>query len=534
MLNKRMHNVFMLAFPIVVMLVLVVGWHPLATQAAPAATVVVQNVNNNGPGSLRQTIADANYGDTIIFDASLSGQTIVLASELEINKNLIINGSVPITISGNNATRVFNVNGDNIDVTFDHLTIANGNVQTIDCGSSSEKCGGGIMVQNRDITVTVMYCTLISNTADLGGGFYIDSGAATIGYSTISDNTANGTGGGGLFNYFGTMTVNSSDFSGNVSDMAGGGFFNYYGEAMVSTSLFWGNTAVYGGGLMNDSSTITINASTFSSNTATIAGGGFTNDTNESDGVAMVNVSTFWGNTAGIAGGGVRDYYGTTMFSNSIIANSLNGGDCYHAGGDSAIISNGYNLDSDGSCGLTSIGDLPNTDPQLDALADNGGPTMTHALLPGNPIIDAGNCAGGIVTDQRGVPRPRGDNCDIGAYESRGFTLSAAGGALQEGTVGTAFANPLALSISSGYGEPVDGGLVTFSAPLNGAGLTFTETVAIINDGAVSLPVTANGEAGSYVVTANTNGNFGDAINYNLTNLFRTFIPIVMMPDETD
>jgi hypothetical protein len=244
-------------------------------------------------------------------------------------------------------------------------------------------------------------------------------------------------------------------------------------------------------------------------------------------------VSTFFGNTAGDAGGGIHSYFGTTILFNNIIANSPNGSDCDHLGG-SSIISNGYNLDSDGSCGLTSIGDLPNTDPQLDALADNGGPTMTHALLPGNPIIDAGNCAGGPVTDQRGVPRPRGDNCDIGAYESRGFTLTSTDGTLQEGTVNTAFANPLALTVSSGYDEPVDGGMVTFNAPLSGAGLTFTETVAAISGGAVSLPVAANGEAGSFVVSANTKGNFSNPIDFNLTNLFRKFIPIVMVSDELE
>jgi hypothetical protein len=529
MLKKRTQIVSILAFPIVATLVLIVGLRPFSTQAAPEATISVQNVNDSGPGSLRQTIADANNGDTIIFDASLSGQTIILVSELEINKNLSINGTVPITISGNNATRVFNVNGTNLNVTFDHLTIANGNVQTTDCGSASERCGGGIMIQNSSITVTVMHSTLISNTAGLGGGLYNASGTATVSVSALFGNTADGTGGGGLFNYYGTMTVSSSALSGNTANLGGGGLFNFHGTATVSASLLSGNTAVYGGGLFNDFGTVTIITSTLSGNTASEFGGGLYNDS----GTATVGVSTFFGNTAGDTGGGIRSYYGTTRLSNSIIANSLNGSDCDHLGG-SGIISNGYNLDSDGSCGLTSIGDLPNTDPQLDALADNGGPTLTHALLPGNPIIDAGNCANGPATDQRGVPRPRGDNCDIGAYESRGFTLTSTGGTPREAAVNTAFANPLALTVSSGYGEPVDGGMVTFTAPLSGAGLTFTETVAFISDGAVSLLVTANGVAGSYVVTANTNGSFSGAVDYNLTNLFRTFMPIVMMSGEPD
>ena len=88
--------------------------------------------------------------------------------------------------------------------------------------------------------------------------------------------------------------------------------------------------------------------------------------------------------------------------------------------------SSGHNLDSDGSCGLSGPGDLPNTDALLGLLADNGGPTQTHALLAGSPAIDAGDNAACPATDQRGVARPQdgdGDGaavCDIGAYELGG------------------------------------------------------------------------------------------------------------------
>ena len=130
-----------------------------------------------------------------------------------------------------------------------------------------------------------------------------------------------------------------------------------------------------------------------------------------------MNNSTFSGNSAP-SGGGILNF-GTATLKNTIVANSPSGGDCVGAS------DGGYNLVEDGSCltaGTTSI----SGDPLLGELADNGGPTKTHALLEGSPAIDAipdtnGSTPGcgdaGITTDQRGVARPQGSACDIGAYE---------------------------------------------------------------------------------------------------------------------
>ncbi|MCS7222228.1 MAG: choice-of-anchor Q domain-containing protein [Anaerolineae bacterium] len=88
------------------------------------------------------------------------------------------------------------------------------------------------------------------------------------------------------------------------------------------------------------------------------------------------------------------------------------------------MTSQGHNLSDDATCAawLTASGDLNHTDPRLGPLQDNGGPTPTHALLPGSPAINAGTNVGCPPTDQRGVPRPQGPRCDIGAFE-RGFTV---------------------------------------------------------------------------------------------------------------
>ena len=112
---------------------------------------------------------------------------------------------------------------------------------------------------------------------------------------------------------------------------------------------------------------------------------------------------------------------------------------------------------------------LINTDPLLGPLADNGGPTQTMALLPGSPAINAGVAVPGVTTDQRGVTRPQGNATDIGAFESRGFILAVVSGDDQSTETGTAFPAPLVVSVVSPFGEPVAGGLVTFTAPVTGA-----------------------------------------------------------------
>ena len=99
--------------------------------------------------------------------------------------------------------------------------------------------------------------------------------------------------------------------------------------------------------------------------------------------------------------------------TNTIIANN-SGGDCSKTG----AFGSGHNIDSDGTCDLKATGDKSNVDPKLGPLADNGGPTLTHALLPGSPAINAIPSQDCVVTrDQRGAFRPQGAGCDIGAYE---------------------------------------------------------------------------------------------------------------------
>jgi hypothetical protein len=109
------------------------------------------------------------------------------------------------------------------------------------------------------------------------------------------------------------------------------------------------------------------------------------------------------------------------ILENTIIANNSSDvpeGDCLTTVGLSRILSQGNNIDSDGSCYLDQPGDLPGIDPMLAELEDNGGATDTHALLPTSPALGAGKLTNCTAADQRGVMRVDDSSCDIGAFES--------------------------------------------------------------------------------------------------------------------
>ena len=328
---------------------------------AQAAPFSVTNTADSGEGSLRQAISDANANageDTIAFDPSLSGQTITLASQLTITDSAgltIDGGSADITVSGNNAVRVFDVRSG-AKLTLNNLTVANGR-------------GAG------------------------GGGIYNNAGTVAVTNSTLSGNSAPyvSTSGGGIENNNGTLTVTNSTLSGNSADYKGGGIHNWNGG------------------------TLTVTNSTLSGNRVTDVDYGSGGGIASYGGTLTVTNSTLWGNSAGAGrGGGIESYGGSATLKNTIVANSPSGGNC------SVTVTNGgYNLDSDGSCGFgTTNNSLSGVDPKLGDLADNGGPTKTHALLAGSPAIDKGNSFG-ATTDQRGVARPQGAASDIGAFESQ-------------------------------------------------------------------------------------------------------------------
>jgi len=173
--------------------------------------------------------------------------------------------------------------------------------------------------------------------------------------------------------------------------------------------------------------------------------------------------------------------------------------------------------------GITDNGNnLAGAGPLLAPLGNYGGPTQTMALLPGSPAINAGANTGAPATDQRGISRDGA--VDIGAFESRGFTIAVTSGSPQSTLILSAFGSPLAASVSSAFSEPVTGGTVTFSAPSSGASCTFPGNVTITtrtidaSGMATSPTLTANGTAGGpYDVAASTATGL-PAASFALTN----------------
>ena len=259
--------------------------------------------------------------------------------------------------------------------------------------------------------------------------FQILSGKVTISGATIRGGNVSKQDGGGILNA-GNLSLEAVVVTGNKTTGNGGGVANTSaGTLAISKSTISNNTAgVNGGGLANFGASTFAN-DTVSGNTAAAAGGGL-----YTAGNATLNNLTIAGNVADSDqngsgdGGGLFQSAGTLNLSNSIVAGNLDRSnkvqypDC--AG---ALASLGYNLiQSTAGCSIsgTTTGNLLGLSPALGLLQDNGGPTPTMALQNGSPAVDAGSPAlpgvgGGAceIADQRGVSRPQGLHCDMGAFE---------------------------------------------------------------------------------------------------------------------
>jgi predicted outer membrane repeat protein len=365
-------------------------------------------------------------------------------------------------ISGNTAS---SSNGGGIYSTSGSLTL-----DDVALGHNSAAVGGGGLFIGDTASLTLTNATLSDNTASsYAGGIHLDGSAVltnvildhnsapyaggidnngtavlTLDHVTLTNNSATHDS-GGLGNE-GRATLTNVTLSGNSTGGEGGGI-DSFGPITLTNVTLSGNSAAFGGGMMDYDAASLTNV-TFSGNTASNYGGGvylsaasLLHTLHEgsdrpvsgglADGVQRVNLTaavmltnaTLYDNTA-LGGDSIYRFHGAITLKN-VILRSTHGMNCadqvdYFTG----IVSAGFNLSSDTSCGLSQVSDQSNLDPRLKPLANNGGFTLTHLPRVGSPVIDAGQCEAG--TDQRGKSRPVGAACDIGAVEWRvqdGFAI---------------------------------------------------------------------------------------------------------------
>jgi Bacterial Ig-like domain (group 3) len=303
-----------------------------------------------------------------------------------------------------------------------------------------------------------------------------------------------------------------------------GAGLNNQGSVQLADCTVSGNSATGVGGGVDNQGVITLTNCTFSGNDASGGGAGIANS-----GTAELFACTLTGNTATVGGGIDNLGTGTATLEDTLIAaNASAAGPASDIGGsDPDGVTGAFDLVGIGGAGgISGTGDIVLSTLAglgLAPLANYGGPCATIALLPGNPAIGAGTAISGIIADARGdfLDSP---NPDIGAFQSQGFVLTlAVGSSPQETDTGTAFADPLALTVTANNSEePVAGGVVTFAAnpPSNGASADLSALTATISStGTVQITATANSVAGSYTVVASTGE--ADTAAFALSNLYQ-------------
>jgi hypothetical protein len=382
-----------------------------SVKSARSATITVVNTNDSGPGSLRDALAIANDGDKI--DATgVSGTILLTSGELQVTRNVIISGpgAGNLKVDANHNSRLFENFASN--VTISSLTITNGGSF---CDPCPEQGGilnhGGLIVSDCVVSHSTTYYLYA------GGGIHSE-GTLTVTRSTIYANSSGS--GGGIFSD-GTLTVINSTISDNsaICPRCGGGGIVSTGQATVTNTVISGNSAAccFGGGIFN-SGNLTVTNSTISGNKVLRSGmgGGIWNAGN-----LTVSKSTISDNWAPTASGILNSNRGAAQIGDTILNAGASGGTIANAG---TFTSLGYNLASDNGGGvLTGPGDQTNTDPMLGPLQDNGGPTFTHALLPGSPAVEKGDPSftPPPFYDQRGPGFDRVVNgrMDIGSFEGQ-------------------------------------------------------------------------------------------------------------------
>ncbi|MBN2388916.1 MAG: hypothetical protein JXB85_18015 [Anaerolineales bacterium] len=325
-------------------------------------------------------------------------------------------------------------------------------------GNQAHDRGGGL---NNQGTATLTAVTFADNQTrgQAGGGALFNAGTLTIASCIFQGNQATQNGDGGAISNTGTAEITGLEAYANTASGDGGAIANLEpGQLALSESTLSSNTATFGGGIANNGGQATLSGVTVDNNTVQYSGGGVMNSNDATMNLSNVTVS---GNVAGDLAGGIGNggadatlfAFNVTIAYNSaqnLFSHDSNGGSgIHHLGGTVmfvnvllagnqttncggwGFVASGLNLSSDASCLFDGYGNLQSTDPLLEPLANNGGTTLTHALRPDSPAIDAGTEWLAPPIDQRGVDRPvDGDmdgllRVDIGAFEYAYVVASA-------------------------------------------------------------------------------------------------------------
>ncbi len=380
----------------------------------------------DGVTSLREAIFATNTvpgADEIVFGFGHDGPATILLEEgeLEITDALTITGDGPdlLTIDAQQQSRIFNITAGEGDFTFAGMTLTGGKTAG-NGGAIRSKVTGSLTIQNSAVSDNAS-----TRSGTHGGGIFA-LGNMMVASSTITGNSSDRHEGGGISGY--NITVSTSTITGN-SAFFGGGIAGY--NVKVTSSTIVGNSAVDGGGISGYN--VKVTSSTIAGNSAEYGGG-------ISGGKISITSSTITGNLARFRGGGgiwTRFDSFTAVLSHTIVADNSRVTDGNPPVPDdlagNGIFELGYSLVG------TAVGEINTTpgtinyfgiDPLLGPLADNGGPTQTHALLPGSPALDAGDPTiqqDPNQFDQRGEPYlrvadgnlPDDIAIDMGAYEAQ-------------------------------------------------------------------------------------------------------------------
>lgn len=405
----------------------------LAFTAAPAAAtaMVVDTTDDvvatDGFCSLPEAVAAANTNAAVEDCPAGSGAEVDVitlpAGTYQPSSEMVLTDPAGVRFVGAGATSTsIEAAGTHrlIDVEDGSLTISALRLADGDAGTAT---GGA--VRTGDDPVSVLDAVVADNHAGHGGAIDSGGGAIVVERSAFTGNVAMSdalNGNGGAINSFGDVTIEDSTFTDNTAANVAGAV--HADGITIDGSTFQGNSAKAGGVAYSSFGFIVMSNSTVHENTTT--------NINENVGgalqtygqVGLLHVTITDNVGIGLRQSGSAEDDPTVILQGAIITGN-DGGDCDY---NVPLVSNGGNIDGDGSCSLDGVGDQSSTDPQLGPLADNGGLTMTRLPQPASPAIDAAPNAGCPGVDQRGAARPQdgdGDgtaSCDSGTVEVAGTT----------------------------------------------------------------------------------------------------------------